>query len=97
MKTITLCLLVVLLLFGVTTFSNAQTQIANAKKDNNCTSEGCDGDYTCDLPNDVKGCIHSNHHNIGVGDGCSGKVVPGKHTADYLRGYGEGQIECHSR
>ena len=53
----------------------------------------------CDLPNDVKGRIHfhSNHYNTGEGDGCTGRVVPGKHTRDYLRGYADGQVSCHSR
>lgn len=40
--------------------------------------------------------LQCSHYNVGYGDGCGERVVPGKHTSDYLRGYADGQLACHS-
>jgi len=35
------------------------------------------------------------HYKIGYMDGCSGIVVPGSHTPEYLQGYADGARNCH--
>ena len=37
----------------------------------------------------------SQHYKIGYMDGCTGVVVPGSHTPEYLQGYADGIRNCH--
>lgn len=36
------------------------------------------------------------HYKIGYSDGCTGAVVPGYHTSEYLSGYADGSKACHN-
>jgi hypothetical protein len=40
--------------------------------------------------------VGTKHYKIGYSDGCTGAVVPGHHTSEYLSGYADGSKACHN-